>query len=254
MGLGSGDEKVGVDEADAEVSEAGFFGGVVDSVGGDFKVGGSEEIGDFWGEPGAPDSDELDARRFSEGDDVFWGPVGVGIKSVDDGFPRVDLHNPVEHGLVVDLDDEAVKDFGVVNGICVVDEFGELMGGVGLVGIAGVGDEVGVGELDEEVDEPAVVKEVITAVEKIGFGAGGSEGSVGAGGDVAIEEIRTVGGNSDAVVGGCEIDFKNAMTERIIEKEGFVGVSIGGAKDAAKGVGDVGVLGPGVVESIASGV
>ena len=62
-----------------------------------------------------------------------------------------------------------------------------------------------------------------------------------------------VGEDKVIIVGESEVNFKNAVTEGVIEQEGVGGVGVGFAVDAAEGVGDVGMLGPRVVKLVGGG-
>lgn len=53
----------------------------------------SPELANFWGDFFGINSNYLDARLFGELDDVFWRPVRVLIKGVNDGFPGVEFHD-----------------------------------------------------------------------------------------------------------------------------------------------------------------
>lgn len=113
-------------------------------MGGDFEAGGFPEISDVGGEICIPHCDQFNTGGFRESEDIFWGPVGVLVKSIDDGLPGVDFHNPVEHFWLVDLDDKTVEE-AEISGTCGGDEGGELLLDVLLINVFGVGDNVDVG-------------------------------------------------------------------------------------------------------------
>ncbi len=85
----------------------------------------------------------FDAGCLGEFDDVFWCPVRVLIESVNDGFPGVDIHNPVEHFGVVNLNDEAVEDCRIVF-FSISDNLIEFGINVSLVSIFRIGDEINI--------------------------------------------------------------------------------------------------------------
>lgn len=113
-------------------------------MGGDFDAGGLPELHNVGGDPVVPHGDELDARGGGEVEDVFWGPIGVIIEGENDGAPGVDGHNPVQHGGVIDLDDETVKQGGVKVGGGLDEDF-KLAADGGFVAGFGVGDDIEVG-------------------------------------------------------------------------------------------------------------
>lgn len=64
---------------------------------------------------------------------------------------------------------------------------------------------------------------------------------------------RVVSEDEVIVVGDGEIDLKDAMAEGVVEEKSVGGVSVGVAVDAAESVGDIGVLGPRIVELVSGG-
>lgn len=123
-----------------------------------------------------------------------------------------------------------------------VDAFG--------VGEFGVGDDVdvrvGLHELNDVGGVETVVfvvsemRDEVVVVELEVFGAGG----------VFVLGGAVMFGDGFAIGGEDEIDFEDAVAELVVEEEGFVGIGISVAENAAHGVCDIGMVGPRVVEMI----
>ena len=249
--LGGGEEKVGIDDADAEGAEGLVGVEVVDGVGGDLNAGRLPELHDVGGDPIIPHSDEFDARGGGEVENVFWGPIGVAVESEEDGAPRVDGHDPVEHLGMIDLDDEAIEEGGVDGGGG-GDEGFELAADGGLVDGFGISDDIKIGILLHEAEELGEVGGVILVGNEAGEEVGAGEGLGLIGGGLAPSGW-VVGEDEVVVVGDGEIDLKDAVAEGIVEERSVGGVSVGVAVDAAESVGDIGVLGPRIVELVSGG-
>ena len=58
-------------------------------MGADFDAGRLPEVEGVGSDEVRPHCDKFDARTFGESKDVFWGPVGVSVEGIDDGFPGV---------------------------------------------------------------------------------------------------------------------------------------------------------------------
>ncbi len=152
-----GEEIVGVEKLDVVILGEGLdFVEIVDGEGGDGEAGGVPGVGSVVVDPIATGGDDFDAGFEGKIADVFDGPVGVLVESVDDGVPGVECHDPVEHFGVIDLDDKAVEDGGVA-GLSVVDNLGKFFFDIWLVGVFGVGDDINVGVFKHKIDEFAVI-------------------------------------------------------------------------------------------------
>ena len=183
-----------------------------------------------------PHGDELDAGLFGKSEDVFRSPVGVGVESVNYRFPGVDSHDEIKHFWTVDLDNNAIKDGGV-DGFGEFDEPSEL--GVDAFGVGefGVGDDVDVRVGLHELNDVGGVETVVFVVSEM------RDEVVVLGGAVLFGDGFAIGGED-------EIDFEDAVAELVVEEEGFVGIGISVAENAAHGVCDIGMVGPRVVEMI----
>lgn len=123
--------------------------------------------GGLFKEEGIVICDHFNARCASKFDDVFGGPVCVLIERVDDRFPGIKLHYPVEHFGVVDLDDETVENGGILR-LSIINNLVEFGLGIGLVGVFGICDDVDVRICNHEVDEITIVESMVLAVIEVG--------------------------------------------------------------------------------------
>lgn len=198
---------------------------VVKGVGGDFDVGRFPEISDVGGEICIPHCNQFNTGGFRESEDIFWSPVGVLVKSIDDGLPGVDFHNPVEHFGFVDLDDKTVKE-AKIGGVCGGDEGGKLSFDVLLINVFSVGDNVDVGIFSEQLEEKGEVDSMIFTLRErrhkivIGkiFGFDGVGFDFGVEGDSGTVSpvVGIVGGNGVAVFGEGKVDLKDAVAELVV--------------------------------------
>ncbi len=63
--------------------------------------------------------------------------------------------------------------------------------------------------------------------------------------------VGVMGGNGVAVIGNRKVNLKDAVTELIVEKEGFAGISVGIAKDTAESMRNVGMIfGPAIIKVV----
>lgn len=196
-----------------------------------------------------PHGDELDAGLFGKSEDVFRSPVGVGVESVNYRFPGVDSHDEIKHFWTVDLDNNAIKDGGV-DGFGEFDEPSEL--GVDAFGVGefGVGDDVDVGAGLHELNDVGGVETVVFVVSEMRDEVVVVELEVFGAGGVFVPGGAVMFGDGFAIGSEDEIDFKDAVAELVVEEEGFVGIGISVAENAAHGVCDIGMVGPRVVEMI----
>ena len=130
-----------------------------------------------------------------------------------------------------------------------MDEDFKLAADGGFVAGFGVGDDVKIGVFLHEAEELGEVGGVILVGNEVGEEVGAGEGLGLVGGGLAPSGW-VVGEDKVIIVGESEVNFKNAVTEGVIEQEGVGGVGVGFAVDAAEGVGDVRVLGPRVIKLI----
>lgn len=133
-------------------------------MGEDGEVGIFPGVDDGLIDPVADDGDDFDAGFCGESEDVFWGPgISDGVKGIEDGFPGVGCHNPVEHFGVVDLDDEAVEE-RFVDGFGEFDEIVKLGLYSRFVGVFAIGDDVDVGVGLHKIEESFEIEGVIFVV------------------------------------------------------------------------------------------
>ena len=126
---------------------------VVDGMGGDFDAGRLPGVSNFWSEPVVPHGDEFYSRFFAKGENVFWSPdTFVGIEGIDDGFPGIDFHDPLEHFWFINLNDEAIEQRRV-NGVGSFDKGVELLVDISFAINLGVSDDINIGILLEETEE-----------------------------------------------------------------------------------------------------
>lgn len=133
-----------------------------------------------------------------------------------------------------------------------MDEDFKLAADGGFVTGFGVGDDVKIGVFLHQAQELGEVGGVILVRNEVGEEVGTGEGLGLVGGGLAPGRW-VVGEDKVIIVGESEVNFKNAVTEGVIEQEGVGGVGVGFAVDAAEGVGDVGMLGPRVVKLVGGG-
>lgn len=217
-------------------------------------------LSEFGSDTVAPEGNELDAGLFREFNDAFWCPIiPVGIESVDDGFPGIDRHDLLEHFWFIDLDDKAVEETGVVasRGL---DEGRELLFDVKFVVEFCVGEDINVGVFLHELEEEVEINRMETVVPEGRHEIVVGETGVGSGFErvttivdcgVVAPLISVVCGDGLIVFSEGEINFKNAMTELIVEQEGFVGIRACLIKYAAEGMSSIRiVISPGIVEIV----
>lgn len=78
VGDSVGEKVVGIDELDITIiAKAVNDIEVIKGEDGDGETGVIPEFGDFRGEERPVNGDQFDARLFGEGNNVFWGPVGI---------------------------------------------------------------------------------------------------------------------------------------------------------------------------------
>lgn len=210
------EEEIGIDKLDAVI----FFDvfddvEVVKSEGSNSKTGIIPELGDFWSDKRPLDGNSFDSGLFSKSKDVFWGPIRVLIKSIDNRFPGVDFHDIVEHFWVVDLDDEAVKHGGIF-GLSISDDFREFLSDAGLVEVFGIGNEVSVRMRDHEVDEGFIIKSMELFIKESREEDIGCHGDVLRKGDMVNPFVITVNKDEVAIFGEVKISFEKTLTEIII--------------------------------------
>lgn len=245
---------------DAERVEAFDVVEIVNGVGDDGEFGGFPVVDDGLVDPAADDSDDFDTGFFGEGEDVLWGPsIPDSIKGVEDGFPRVDFHDPVEHLGVVNLDDEAVEDR-------FVDRFSEFDETIKLglysrfIGVFTVGDDVDIGMGLHEAQEIFEVERVIFIVPErrheiiVGKGSRVESRSAGVIAELNSSIVSPVVGvmreDNFAVVGDVEIGFEDALTEVVVQEKSFVRIGISVAVNSAHSMGDIGVVEPRIVKIV----
>lgn len=140
-----GEEIIGVEMSNTEGTETLNVVEVVDGVGDDGEIGVFPCVDDGLVDPASDYGDDFDAGFFGKSEDVFWCPsIPDGVKGIEDGFPRVDFHNPVEHFGVVNLDDESIEE-GFVDGFGEFDNHIKLRLYSRFIGVFAVGNDVDVG-------------------------------------------------------------------------------------------------------------
>lgn len=133
-----------------------------------------------------------------------------------------------------------------------MDEDFKLAADGGFVTGFGVGDDVKIRVFLHQAQELGEVGGVILVGNEVGEEVGTGEGLGLVGGGLAPSGW-IVGEDKVIVVGEGEVNFKNAVTEGVIEQESIGGVGVGVAVDAAESVGDVRMLGPGVIKLVGGG-
>lgn len=133
-----------------------------------------------------------------------------------------------------------------------MDENFKLAADGGFVTGFGVGDDVKIRVFLHQAQELGEVGGVILVGNEVGEEVGTGEGLGLVGGGLTPGRW-VVGEDKVIIVGESEVNFKNAVTEGIIEQEGIGGVGVGVTVDAAEGMGDVGMLGPRVVKLVGGG-
>ena len=127
----------------------------------------------------------------------------------------MDGHNPVQHGGVIDLDDEAVKQGGVKVGGGLDEDF-KLAADGGFVAGFGVGDDVKIRVFLHQAQELGEVGGVILVGNEVGEEVGAGEGlGLISGGLTPGRWV--VGEDKVVVVGESEVNFKDTVTEGVIE-------------------------------------
>lgn len=85
------------------------FGIIINGMNSNFDTLSCPRADIIWGETSAGNSNEFNTRTLREFDNIFCGPVWIGIESVDDGPPGVDFHDPIQHLWMIDLHYETIK-------------------------------------------------------------------------------------------------------------------------------------------------
>ncbi len=130
-----------------------------------------------------------------------------------------------------------------------------------FIEVFGVGDDIDIRvflqELEERVDIERVIFIIPERRHKIIIG---KSGRIGVGGDLNVgisfhDGVSTppvgVMGEYSAVVGSdIKIDFKEAMSELIIEEKSFARISIRVTEDSAESVSDIGICGPTIIKFV----
>lgn len=149
-------EKISID--DIGTASAGIFGTsvLVDGMGGNENAGGFP-ISDIFGrevfvEPSIPKGNEFHTTLFGECNDVFWSPISTLIEGIDDRFPRINFHNPIEHFGMVDLRNKMVEEGGV-DFVGSLDKGRELFTDIFFVGEFGVSHNIDIGVFLEDLEK-----------------------------------------------------------------------------------------------------
>lgn len=229
---------VGINIGNTEVKE--LFGGLemIDCMDADHQTGRLPEVEPFGGGDSIKEGDIFDTTCLGESSDVFGGPIGILIESVDDGFPGVDIHDPGEHIGEINLNNEAVEN-GLVE---------RLSGGAEVPKEGTRGCFVGIFSVSDDIDVGVAIKEVEQVVERDGMKLSLNEGRV----ESIDGGFGWVMDEDDAVV-ACEreIQLKEAVAELIIKKERLIRIGVSMTKNAAASVGNIGVkLSPGIVKTV----
>ncbi len=106
---GLGNKEICIEDGGTEGAEVIDGGEVIESVNGDTEISVSPLLEDILFGMTFPDSDNVNAGGFCEFDDVFWGPIWVGVESVNNGFPGIKSHNLIKHVWVINLYNKAIE-------------------------------------------------------------------------------------------------------------------------------------------------
>ncbi len=154
---------------------------------------------------------------------------------------------------MVNLNNYAVKQFGV-DGADAVDELAEFLTHGVALGIFRIGHKIDIGVVLEHASNVGAEKEMVFAVDRPRGDIFTSEGDGIWGISTGAPGTEVVGNRGELTVfGEGEVDFENAVAKLVIIEESFARVSIIIAINAAESMGNIGVVGPRIIETISGG-